>query len=76
MTDDDDIELLIELDRIRLREYRKTAEEIVRDHGWNEKDDDFQFQIEQEIKRLWSEDAEREFNRRRIYEDFDEPLDQ
>ncbi len=45
----------IEQDLLRLREARALAEEIVRDHGWTEKDEDFEFQVEMESRRQWSE---------------------
>lgn len=49
------IEEELERDIERLRESRLRAEEIVRDRGWSESDEDFEFQIEQEAKVQWSE---------------------
>lgn len=54
------IEEEIERDMQRLKDARTQAEELVRARGWSERDDDFQFQIEQETKEQWSELWERD----------------
>lgn len=62
----------IEMDMLRLRAARERAEELVRDRGWKEADDDFWFQVEDETKRQWDEDVERDlWKRHRL----DEPMD-
>lgn len=52
---DPDSRRAIDEDRLRLKEARMLAEEIVRDHGWTEEDEDFEFQVEMEARRQWSE---------------------
>ncbi|MEK7563280.1 MAG: hypothetical protein AAB544_02705 [Patescibacteria group bacterium] len=49
------IEEELALDIERLRETRRRAEEIVRDRGWTEADEDFEIQIDEEAKVQWSE---------------------
>ena len=49
------IEEELERDIERLRESRRRAEEIVRDRGWTEADEDFEIQIDEEAKVQWSE---------------------
>ena len=61
----------IENDRLRLRIAREQAEELVRDRGWTENDEDFWFQVEEEAKRQWDEEYEREFWKRYGPEDFE-----
>ena len=63
---DDDIIDQIERDMLRFKIARQRAEEIVRDYGWNEEDEDFEFQIEQEAKKQWEEDHRREHERNRF----------
>jgi hypothetical protein len=46
--------LLLELTRQR-------AEDIVRDRGWSESDEDFALQIEEEMKRQWEEEYVRRY---------------
>lgn len=58
---DDMLQLEIETDMLRLRYAREQAEELVRDRGWTEKDDDFEIQVEEETKRQWNEDMDRDF---------------
>lgn len=66
------LRLEIERDMMRLRECNERAEEIVRDRGWDEKDDDFQIQIEEEAKRQWSEEMDWERRRFCLFDpDFD-----
>ena len=64
---DDNVALEVERDIQRLRDCRKRAEEIVRDRGWSEEDEDFEFQIEQEVKEQWSEAFEREWEREQLF---------
>lgn len=66
---DESIKEEFERDMQRFRDARKRAEELVRDWGWSEEDEDFEFQIEQEAKRQWEEDYEREMERILLYED-------
>ncbi len=54
------IEEELDLDILRLRETRQRAEEIVRDRGWSEADEDFEIQIAEEAKHQWNEECERE----------------
>lgn len=54
------IEEELELDIQRLRETRQRAEEIVRDRGWTEVDEDFEIQVDEEAKVQWNEECERE----------------
>ena len=54
------IEEELELDILRLRETRRRAEEIVRDRGWSEADEDFEIQVDEEAKHQWNEECERE----------------
>jgi hypothetical protein len=56
----------------RYREARKLAEEVVRDLGWNEKDDDFHLQIEEETKRRWDELYKRDMHEEFFDEEEDE----
>ncbi len=58
-----DRELLreIERDMRRWREAQDTAEELVLDRGWKKTDEDYWFQVEEEAKRQWEKDWEREF---------------
>ena len=49
-TQDELIREEIEIDMMRLRNARVLAEELVRARGWTEKDEDFWYQIEDEIK--------------------------
>ena len=57
---DDDIIREVELGMLRLRIARERAEELVRDRGWSEKDEDFDIQVEEETKRQWDEEYEQE----------------
>ena len=66
---DEEIHRELELHILQWKEYRKEAEEIVRDRGWSEKDDDFEIQIEQEAKRLWEEESEREQEREQLWQE-------
>lgn len=61
--EDELLMLEVEAHMQRHKELRKEAEENIRGYGWTEKDDDFEIQIEQEIKRLWDEDMERELSK-------------
>ena len=70
--DDMDAELEVQIGYQRYREARKLAEEIVRDLGWNEKDDDFHFQIEQETKKQWDELYQRDMHEEFLDEEEDE----
>lgn len=40
------------------------ARESMLSYGWTEDDEDFDFQIEIEVHRLWDKDSEREIERR------------
>jgi hypothetical protein len=62
------IEEEIELDMLRLQIARELAEELVRDRGWTEKDEDFWFQIDDETKRQWNEGCERQRMKMRPYD--------
>lgn len=66
---DPDLRREIELDMLRFRWARQQAEEIVRDRGWSEKDEDFWIQIDEEAKRQWTEDCERDFLKRLSWEE-------
>lgn len=58
----------IELDMLRWHIVRETAEELVRARGRTEEDDDFWLQIEDEAKRQWDEESDREISKRQPYE--------
>jgi len=58
------IELEMEIDRLRWEIAHENAKELVLARGWKENDEDFQFQVEDEAKRLWEEDLDREMSKR------------
>ena len=58
------LELEMEIDRLRWEIARENAEDLVRARGWSENDEDFLFQVEDETKRQWEEDFDREMNKR------------
>lgn len=55
------LEAEVEAGILRHRFARQRAEDLVRDRGWTEKDEDFEFQIEQETKTQWEEAYEQEY---------------
>jgi hypothetical protein len=74
-TPDDALMAEIELDMLRWKIARDAAEDVVRSSGWSEEDEDFFLQIEEEAKRQWVEESEREFLKRQPWrEDFHESL--
>ena len=69
---DAEAELEIQIAYLRFHEARKLAEEVVRDLGWTEEDDDFHFQIEQEAKRQWDELYKRDMHEEFLDEEEEE----
>lgn len=64
-------ELLQEIEDFR-RQWKETediAREIVLDRGWKETDDDFPIQVEQEARRLWTEEEERQMWKEMLWEE-------
>lgn len=60
---DDIIELEMEIERLRWDIAHDRAKELVLARGWTENDEDFLMQVEEEAKRQWEEDAEREIEK-------------
>ena len=58
------LELEIKSDMLRLRIARREAEKLVLDRGWKKEDEDFECQVEEETKRQWGQEFERNFLRR------------
>ncbi len=57
------LELQVQCDILRYRINMRHAEEIVRESGLSEKDEDFLFECEMETRRLWDEETEWERER-------------
>ena len=62
--EDDQIIEEIEQNMLLLKICRERAEELVCDRGWNKESDDFDIQVEEEAKRQWDEEKEREMGKR------------
>ena len=50
----------MEIDRLGWECARALAEDIISGCGWTEEDDDFDIQVEQEARRQWHEELDRE----------------
>jgi hypothetical protein len=59
--------LELEIDQSRWEVARERAEEIIKDLGWSEKDDDYLIQLEDETKRQWDEEYDRYMFKRRLW---------
>ena len=64
--DDESLEHQMELDRLRLQVARERAIEIVKDYGWKESDEHFWYHVEDETKRQWDEEWEREMEKENV----------
>ena len=60
------LQLEMEIDEHRWQAAHELAEDIIRDMGWSEVDDDFCIQVNQEAKRIWEREYERDACRKRI----------
>lgn len=69
MHNDDHLMQEIENDILRWQIMQEQATELVKDRGWLETDEDFYGQVEEEAKRLWAENLEREFFKNHIFEE-------
>lgn len=58
--EDQQIKTELEIHQLRWKYAQEQAKELVKARGWNEKDDDFDIQVEQEAKRQWMEEVDRE----------------
>lgn len=63
--------LEIEIDRLRLEAAREHAEEIVKELGFNENDEDYLFEVEMETRRQWDEECDRERERTMAWHHYD-----
>ncbi len=61
------IELELEIDQSRWEVARERAEEIIKDLGWTEQDDDYLIQLEDETKRQWEEEYDRYMDKQRSW---------
>ncbi len=58
--EDENLRLEMEIHRLSWQIARERAEELVRDRGWTEKDEDFLLQVEEESRKQWEVDMDRE----------------
>jgi len=59
----------MEIDFLRWESAREYAEDLVKDLGWSKNDEDYWFQVEEETKRQFDEDLDRERWKRGDYDD-------
>lgn len=59
---DEQIEHAIETDLVRWQTAREQAAEIIKDRGWSEKDDEYSIHVEEETRRLWQAELDREID--------------
>ncbi len=63
--DEDRAKLEIEIEQYQWEAARELAEDIIVEMGWKKDDEDYEYQLKEETARLYEEERERDYDKRR-----------